>query len=87
VSEGRPYEAELSGWVAILERWGLVGLTIPFLDVLKVWGFVGAQLLWMATPFFNGPNASSLERLAQVLEEPDTLRHLQQRLRQREAHE
>ena len=64
-------------WAESLERRGLAEWLIPLLDVLQVWGFVAGQFLWMLTPFLGW---RSLTVVAEALEEPETLRRLQQRL-------
>jgi hypothetical protein len=71
----------LTRWANQLEARGLTSLAIPLLDVLKVWGFVGGQLLWMLAPLFA---PSSLASLAEILEEPEMLGELQAQLIERE---
>ena len=66
---------EILLWAESLERRGLAGWLIPLLDVLQVWGFVAGQFLWMLTPFLRW---RSLTVAAEALEEPETLRRLQQ---------
>ncbi|MBN1260069.1 MAG: hypothetical protein JXB35_05260 [Anaerolineae bacterium] len=71
-------------WAEALERNGLASFAIPLLDVLQVWGFVGAQLLWMIQPLLDD---SAIEDLAMLLERPETLRLLQKRLIEGETRE
>ena len=66
---------EILLWAESLERRGLAEWLIPLLDVLQVWGFVAGQFLWMLTPFLG---RRSLTIVAEALEEPETLRRLQQ---------
>jgi hypothetical protein len=49
---------------------GLEDLALWILDLLHVWGFVGGQLLWMLSPFFDD---ASLAPLARTLEQPERL--------------
>ncbi len=77
LSAERSPEAEVTRWAALLERHGLVELAIPWLDVLRVWGFVGAQLLWMLSSFTS---SDTLPALARALEQPDFLQALQNHL-------
>ncbi len=63
-------------WATRINTSGLTDIAIPLLDILQVWGFVGAQLMWMATPLFG----SKITRLAETLEQPETLQQLQQYL-------
>ncbi|MBN1922580.1 MAG: hypothetical protein JW892_15130 [Anaerolineae bacterium] len=70
-------DAEVTQWVALLEQHGLADAVLPWLDILRVWGFVGAQLLWMLS-FFS--SSTMLPALASALEQPDLLQVLQHRL-------
>lgn len=78
----KPLDAEVTRWAALLERHGLVEFAVPWLDVLCIWGFVGAQLLWMLSPFSS---TGTLPALAAALERPDLLQALQQRLMEGDA--
>lgn len=71
-----PLNPEILLWAESLERHGLAEWAIPLLDVLQVWGFVAGQFLWMLTPFLG--RQSSYTAIAEALEEPETLRRLQQ---------
>lgn len=73
---------KMQRWALEIRTRGLVDVVIPFLDVLQVWGFVGGQLLWMAVPFFG---ESALAPIAEVLEQPETIRQFQQYLLEGEA--
>ena len=57
-------------WCEKLRDRGLEDLALWMLDVLQVWGFVGGQLLWMVSPFFD---EASLAPLARTLEQPERL--------------
>lgn len=72
----QPAEMQLQRWAAALHQRGLTGLAIPLLDLLKLWGFVGGQLLWMLSPFL-GNDATTV---ATALEQPETLQRLQDHL-------
>lgn len=69
-------EVPLQQWAAALHQRGLTGLAIPLLDLLKLWGFVGGQLLWMLSPFLG----SDATTVATALEQPETLQRLQDHL-------
>ncbi len=70
-------DAEVTRWAALLERRGWAEFALPWLGVLRVWGFVGAQLLWMLS-FFS--SSTTIPVLAEALEQPDLLQALQHRL-------
>ena len=65
---------DIQRWAVQVRASGWVDLAIPLLDVLQVWGFVGAQVMWMMTPLLG----TKLARFAEALEQPETLQHLQQ---------
>lgn len=67
----------IARWATVIRERGLVDVALPVLDVLQVWGFVGGQLLWMLAPFFG----ERLAPFAEALEQPETLRYLQDNLR------
>lgn len=73
----RSLDAEINRWAAWLKRYGLAEFVAPWLDVLRVWGFVGAQALWMLSPFSA---SDTLTTLALALEQPEVLQALQRRL-------
>ncbi|MBN1874916.1 MAG: hypothetical protein JXA33_11855 [Anaerolineae bacterium] len=64
----------LEYWANILKERKLIDMALPLLEILKVWGFVGGQVLWMLTPFLG---REKIAPLAQALEEPETLQRLQ----------
>lgn len=68
--------ADMLKWAAAIERRGLTDLALPLLDVLQVWGFVGAQGLWMLAPFLG----QRLAPLATMLEQPELLQQFRQHL-------
>lgn len=65
--------ASVIRWVDVLKERGLTNLALLLLDVIRVWGFVGGQLLWMVAPFFN---EALLTPLAQTLEDPESFDRL-----------
>ncbi|MGC9356949.1 MAG: hypothetical protein ACP5GX_03755 [Anaerolineae bacterium] len=67
----------IQSWAEFLERKGLAELCVPFLDLLEVWGVVGAQALHMLAPFTR---SAPLTSLAGVLEDPESMRQLRQSL-------
>lgn len=70
-------DAEVTRWAALLEQYGWAEAALPWLGVLRIWGFVGAQLLWMLS-FFS--SSTMLPAVASALEQPDLLQALQHRL-------
>ena len=58
--------AEIERWASSLRERGLENLAIPLLDVLQVWGFVGANLLWMLVPFLGERVTQFAEALEHV---------------------
>ena len=68
---------QIAQWATVIRERGLADVAIPFLEVLQVWGFVGGQMLWMLAPFFG----ESLAPFAEALEQPETLRQLEDNLR------
>ena len=68
---------QIERWANAIRERGLADVALPFLSVLQVWGFVGGQMLWMLAPFF-GENLASF---AETLEQPETLRRLEDNLR------
>ncbi len=64
-------------WATTIRERGLTNAALPFLHVCQVWGFVGGQMLWMLAPFFG----ESLAPFAEALEQPETLRQLEDLLR------
>ncbi len=77
MSEQQLQPIDWAHWATTLRHCGLADLAIPFLDLLQVWGFVGSQMLWMLTPFWDTP---ALPALAETLEQPEILRDFQRRL-------
>ena len=73
---------QIDRWTAAIQARGLADVAIPLLDVLQIWGFVGGQILWMLAPFVG---KHTLAPFAEALEEPETLRQLQCRLREGEV--
>lgn len=68
--------ADMTAWATTLERHGLTDLALPLLDVLQVWGFVGAQGLWMLAPFLG----QRLAPFATLLEQPELLQQFRRHL-------
>jgi hypothetical protein len=68
---------QIAQWAAAIRERGLADVALPFLNVLQVWGFLGGQMLWMLAPFFG----ENLALFAEALEQPETLRQLEDYLR------
>jgi len=64
-------------WATRLQQWGVGGL-LPFaVDILRPFGFLGAQALHLLAPVlttFSSPAA--IDRLASLLESPESLDRL-----------
>ena len=73
----RSLESDVAYWAEALERRGLADLTLPFLEVLQVWGLAAAQLVWMLVPLVE---RSDLSALALILEQPEGMQMLRERL-------
>ena len=67
----------IARWATAIRERGLADVALPFLNVLQVWGFAGGQMLWMLAPFFG----EGLAPFAEALEQPETLRQLEDFLR------
>lgn len=76
-SMDKPLDAEIERWAALLHRYGLAEFAVFWFDVLQLWGFLGAQMLWMFSYFSS---SSTLTTLATALEAPEVWQALQQRL-------
>ncbi len=70
-------EGDVSQWAKLLQRSGWATRALPLLDFLGVWGLPLAQLLWLTTPFVEH---SELKRLANILEHPEGVNALRERL-------
>ncbi len=70
-------ESHIERWATVLQQYRLVGLAVPVLDVLKVWGFVLAQGMWMLAPFFGERTPAAL---AEMLEHPEQIEQFQRYL-------
>ena len=77
-----PSESQIQHWAKVLRDRGLADMAVPILDLLKVWGYVGGQALWLLAPFLG---ERRLAPWAEVLEHPETLSQLQHYLTEGEA--
>lgn len=80
----QPPEVALYHWAETLQRQGLIELVVPLLEVLKVWGFLGSQALWMLSPLVH---QEILTPWAEALERPELIARVQQRLLEGAAQE
>jgi len=76
VTQTQPPELTLYRWVEALQCRGLDILVLPLLEILKIWGFVGSQAIWLLTPFVA---QHTLIPWADVLESPEVMERVQQR--------
>lgn len=70
----------LIAWSDKLRNRGLGDLALWMLDVLRIWGFAGGQLLWMLAPFVG---EETLGPLARTLEQPERLERVRDYLLER----
>lgn len=63
----------LMRWADHLRSRGLGDVAGVAVDLLRAWGFVGSQILWMVTPLFG---AETLAPVAEGLENPEALKAL-----------
>ena len=64
-------------WVSRLQKWGVGGLAPLAVEILRPFGFLGAQALHVLVPIltaFSSP--AEVERLACLLESPESLDRL-----------
>jgi hypothetical protein len=65
-----------------LHRFGLDGLALIFLEGIRPFGLLGAQAAYLVAPFL-GSVGVQMEELAQVLEDPDLLSQVSNRIDQK----
>lgn len=64
-------------WANRLRRWGLDEIAPVFIDVLRPLGFVGSQLLALASPVLSSfVDARRLDEWIDVLDDPERLEQL-----------
>jgi hypothetical protein len=64
-------------WVARLQRWGLDEIAPVLFDVLRPFGFIGSQLLALASPVLTTfVDARRLDRWIDVLDSPEQLEEI-----------
>jgi hypothetical protein len=71
-------------WAGKVQQSGFGGILGTILDGLKPLGFIGAQFAYMLDPFLSR-EAAWLHELGQILEDPDELGRLVDRLRGEEG--
>ncbi len=69
-------------WAARLQRWGM-GEFVPFAtEILRPFGFLGAQALHLFAPVLSALSSpAEINRLADLLESPEALDRLSDTLR------
>ena len=74
-------------WAARLERWRLTPVAPFLLQVLQPLGFLGSQAVLLGQPFLTVfADASSLNELSSLLDDPDALDQIERRLTDRGSH-
>lgn len=70
-------------WASRLQRWGVGGLALFAVEIVRPFGFLGAQALHLFAPvttvFFS---PAEVDRLARLLESPEALDRLSEALSQ-----
>ena len=66
-----------ANWIDRLQHWGLGGVASTLIDVLRPLGFFGSQAISLASPLLTTfVDPGRLDRLADLLEDPDRLTQL-----------
>lgn len=74
-------ERLIDDWAARLKRWGLTPIAPFLLDTLRPLGFIGSQAMLIGQPILTlFMDASSLEDLSSLLDDPDALGQIERRL-------
>ena len=64
-------------WAVRLQRWGLAEIAPVFIDALRPFGFIGSQLLTVASPVLSSfIDARRLDDWIDVLDDPERLEQL-----------
>ena len=64
-------------WVEAFQEYGGADLANLVVRLLQMWGFVGGQILWMASPLLG---VQRIGLIAQALEDPQALEALKTRI-------
>ncbi|MBN1178576.1 MAG: hypothetical protein JXD18_05155 [Anaerolineae bacterium] len=68
-------------WAERIERAGMVSITTALLEAARPLGFLASQVLLLGEPLLSGFTASSpVRRVAEMIEDPDQVDLLLQRL-------
>ena len=71
----------IEAWAERIEAGGFTQLVLPFLEIVRAYGFLGSQALLMIRPLLNGiVNATTLERVSALLDNPELVEQLRERL-------
>lgn len=80
-------ERLIDEWVARLQRWGLTPIAPFLLQTLQPLGFLGSQAMLLGQPILTlFMDASSLEELSSLLDDPDALGQIERRLTDTGSH-
>jgi hypothetical protein len=66
-------------FVAWLDHSGMEGLVIIFLEGIRPFGLLGAQVAYILSPFLD-PIGVPMQELAQILEDPDVYKEFSRRI-------
>ena len=77
----RQRERLIDDWAARLERWGLTPVAPFLLETLRPLGFIGSQAMLIGQPLLTlFMDASSIEQVSSLLDDPDALGQIERRL-------
>lgn len=75
--DNRQDDEKLRVWVNRFEQWGICDLVPIAVDILRPFGFLGAQALHLLAPVLTTFSSSTqIDQLADLLESPDALDRL-----------
>ena len=74
-------QAWVKGWARRIEALDLSPVTLSLLEIARPFGFLGSQALLIAQPLLSGiVSETTIERIATLLNDPESLERLKTRL-------
>ena len=81
VSRETDQQAWVETWARRIDALGLSSIILPLIDVAHAFGFLGSQALLIAQPLLSGiVSETTIERIATLLNDPESLERLKMRL-------
>jgi hypothetical protein len=77
-----PNHPHWPAWAHFLQRRGLAGIAASLIDAAAPFAFVGAQAIYLGQPLLNRPGTSSIQALAELLENRSELQEFAAFLRE-----